>query len=242
MEKSAVAMTRFAIVDRRRPPDGGAQPGQQLVHAERLGDVVVGAGVEGGHLVGLALADRQHDDRDVRPTAQAADDLDAVDAGEADVEHDDVGMLLGREHQRLFAGRRQHHLVVARLQVGRHGPQDLRLVVDHQHPCHDTSAPSPPAGLTHGRTASRARRRQADDGGEPAAGGVLEGELAVHGVDEPAGDREAEARRRCRWVGRRAAGTARTAARDRRPAPRTRGRRCGDRPARPRSPASMRTG
>ena len=33
--------------------EGGAEAGEELVHAERLGDVVVGAGVEGGDLVGL---------------------------------------------------------------------------------------------------------------------------------------------------------------------------------------------
>ena len=44
-------------------PEGGAQAGEQLVHAERLGDVVVGAGVERRNLVALGVADRQHDDR-----------------------------------------------------------------------------------------------------------------------------------------------------------------------------------
>src|SRR6202451_2597110 len=36
----------------RGAQDGAAHPGQQLVHPERLGDVVVGAGVERLHLVG----------------------------------------------------------------------------------------------------------------------------------------------------------------------------------------------
>ena len=45
------------------PAERSAQAGQELVHAERLGDVVVGAGVERRNLVALGVADRQHDDR-----------------------------------------------------------------------------------------------------------------------------------------------------------------------------------
>ena len=41
------------LVSGRGPAERGAQPGEQLVHAERLGDVVVGAGVERGDLVAL---------------------------------------------------------------------------------------------------------------------------------------------------------------------------------------------
>ena len=81
------------LLGRRRSAQGCAQPGQQLVHPERLRDVVVGAGVEGGDLVALALAHREDDDRNDGPAAQAADHLDAVDSGQAEVEDDEVGVL-----------------------------------------------------------------------------------------------------------------------------------------------------
>ena len=45
---------------RRRAAQGGPQPGEQLVHPERLGHVVVGAGVQGGDLVRLAPAAGEH--------------------------------------------------------------------------------------------------------------------------------------------------------------------------------------
>jgi hypothetical protein len=47
----------------------GAQPGQQLVHAEGFGDVVVGAGVERRDLVTGVGTRRQHDDGRGAPAA-----------------------------------------------------------------------------------------------------------------------------------------------------------------------------
>ena len=38
------------------------------------------------------------------PAPQALDHLDAADAGQAEVEHDDVGVVTGREIERLLAG------------------------------------------------------------------------------------------------------------------------------------------
>ena len=46
--------------------------GDQLGHPERLGDVVVGAGVEREHLRAFVVAGGEHDDRHVRPAAQAS--------------------------------------------------------------------------------------------------------------------------------------------------------------------------
>ena len=53
MVKSGVTTDRL-LLGRRGAAQRGAQAGQQLVHAERLGDVVVGAGVERRDLVALA--------------------------------------------------------------------------------------------------------------------------------------------------------------------------------------------
>ena len=64
-------------------PQRRADAGQQLLGAERLGDVVVGAGVERAHLVAFGAARREHQDRHARRLAHAAADLDAVDIRQA---------------------------------------------------------------------------------------------------------------------------------------------------------------
>ena len=85
-----------------RPGAAGAaeqrpQSGQEHDERERLGEVVVGAGVERLGVVVLAVLRGQHQDR--RPVAAVAELLAhpvPVDAGQHDVEHDDVVGVLGR--------------------------------------------------------------------------------------------------------------------------------------------------
>ena len=93
------------LLRRCGPAQRGPEPGEELVHPERLGDVVVGAGVERGDLVLLASRADSTTIGTVAPAAQAADHLDAVDAGQPEVEHDHVGMVARRELERLLAGR-----------------------------------------------------------------------------------------------------------------------------------------
>ncbi len=81
-----------------------ADPGQQLFGTERLGDVVVGAEVERLHLVGLVAARREHDDRHLRGPPDAPADLGAFEIGQAEVEHDEIGRMIGGQPQRLGAG------------------------------------------------------------------------------------------------------------------------------------------
>ena len=71
----------------QRHPD----PGQQLGHAERLGQVVVGPGIESVHLVVLAAPGGQDDDRHLRPLAHPGDDLHAVHVGKTEIEDDEIG-------------------------------------------------------------------------------------------------------------------------------------------------------
>jgi hypothetical protein len=99
--------------------DRGAQPGEELVHAERLDHVVVGAGVEGCDLLPGRLAGRQHEDRNAGPAAQPGDDLGTVHVREAEVQDDGVRRMARRQCQRARPGRRRVHLVAAGLQVDR---------------------------------------------------------------------------------------------------------------------------
>ena len=77
----------------------GADAGQQLLHVEGLGDVVVGAGVHAGDLVAPAVARGEDDDRHVAlGAAPLLEHADAVHLGQADVEDDDVvGLGLAEE-------------------------------------------------------------------------------------------------------------------------------------------------
>src|ERR1700730_10442497 len=111
------------LLDRRRPAQRGPEAREQLVHAEGLGDVVVGAGVERGDLHGFGVAGGEHDDRHVAPPAQRSGDVDAVDVGQAEIEDNDVGMVTGRELQPLPAVLGTVDLVAARSASGPRRPR-----------------------------------------------------------------------------------------------------------------------
>ena len=111
---------------------GHPQTSHQLVHAERLAHVVVRAGVERGHFLGFGGAGREHDDRHCRPTAQLVDDFDTRHVGQAEVEHDGVGMAACGECERLGSGCSQLHFVAAGAQIHIERTEDGRLVVDHE--------------------------------------------------------------------------------------------------------------
>ena len=74
----------------------GPDAGDELARAERLGQVVVGTELEAEQLVELVVARREHDDRDRRVAAQLAGDVEAVEPGQAEVEHDEVGSIAPR--------------------------------------------------------------------------------------------------------------------------------------------------
>ena len=73
------------------PPQQGPDAGRELLGGERLGEVVVGAGLEPGHHVVGVGPGGDHDDRDVAVAADRPADLEAVDAREHDVDQHDVG-------------------------------------------------------------------------------------------------------------------------------------------------------
>ena len=121
------------------PPHERPQPREELGERERLRQVVVGARVETGDAVVDAVARREHEHR--RPHAVLANpaaDLEAVDPGEHEVEHDRV-VLGGLGHpDGVVAGAgdvdRMTLLDEAAVQEARH----LQLVLDHEdaHPRH----------------------------------------------------------------------------------------------------------
>jgi Amino acid permease len=109
-----------------------ADPGQQVGHGERLGDVVVGAEFQRRGPVALVVDGGEDHDRRRRPATEPGEHLEAADVGQAQVEHDAV-RLPGLDHRQ--SGRTRgggQRLVAACAQVGRDHPQDRGLVVDYQ--------------------------------------------------------------------------------------------------------------
>ena len=84
--------------------DGDADAGQQLGRAEGLGEIVVGAVIEGGDFLRFLIAGGDDDDRRGEPRAKLLENFLAVDVGEAEVEDHEVGRALLGEQQPLLAG------------------------------------------------------------------------------------------------------------------------------------------
>src|SRR3984957_11823439 len=116
------------------PAERGQDAREQLLDAERLGHVVVGAHVERGHLVPLAAPGRHHDDRDRGMLADLPAELEPVDLGQHQVEQHHV-RLLGLQHrQRLGAVGRHQRVEPAHGQVRPDQVDDVRVVLDDEHP------------------------------------------------------------------------------------------------------------
>ena len=64
----------------RGPSQRRANARKQFLHAEGLNDVVVGSGIQSEHFIVLGIADRQHDDSDVRLIADFAASFEAAHA------------------------------------------------------------------------------------------------------------------------------------------------------------------
>ena len=112
---------------------GGAQPGEQLVHAERLGDVVVGAEIERLHLAGFVTATREHDDGNALVAgANGLQQIEPLRVGQAEIENDQVGRLVEQIERRL-AVRRLDDLITLRGEAHAQQLADRWLVIDHQY-------------------------------------------------------------------------------------------------------------
>ncbi len=128
---------RPLVIDRvADSPQHGPDTGQQLAGAEGLDDVVVGAELETDHPIGLVAASREHDDRDGRGLADRAGTVEPVDAGQSEVEHDQVGDDGADQPQRLLARSSRRHPEPGVDEVVPHDLHDGRLVIDDEHVGH----------------------------------------------------------------------------------------------------------
>jgi hypothetical protein len=114
-------------------PQHRVDPRHQLAGLERLGDVVVGAHAEAEHHVALLAPGGDHDDRDAAGDGvhlERAAHVEAVEAGEQEVEDDQVGALAAHALEAALAvGRRGHREALAG-QVVLDRFQDVRFVFD----------------------------------------------------------------------------------------------------------------
>ncbi len=88
----------------RGAPHLGADAGQQLLHVEGLGHVVVGSRIHAGDLVAPAVAGGEDDDGHVAlGAAPLLEHADAVHLGQAGVEDDEVVRLGLAEEEAVLA-------------------------------------------------------------------------------------------------------------------------------------------
>jgi hypothetical protein len=109
----------------------GANAREKLLDAEGLGDVVVGASIEGDDFVALGTADGKHDDGSVGGAANFAARFNATDAGKVHVEQNEVGLLPADEIDGFFAGGGFEDDIAAKRKSGPKGASDLGFVVDN---------------------------------------------------------------------------------------------------------------
>src|SRR5690554_2537452 len=118
-----------------RATDEPTKPRDDLLEAERLGDIVIPARRETGDAFVEGVLRRQEQDRHVvAPAAGPLEHLEAIDVGQHDVEHDDVGVELADELDRRLAVARRAHVPALIAQRHRHELGERRLVVDHDRP------------------------------------------------------------------------------------------------------------
>src|SRR5258707_2067434 len=117
-------------MDLQLMPQRRAHAGEQLIHPEWFGEVIVGAEIERLDFSSLIAAARQHNDRHaVVAPADHAEQFMALDIRKAEIENNQSG-LLGQQFERDLAVRGFQNLVTLRAQPHPQQLADRRLVVD----------------------------------------------------------------------------------------------------------------
>ena len=123
-----------------------AHAGEQLLHMEGLGEIVVGARIHAGDLVAPAVAGREDDHRHLAVgAAPLLEDGDAVHFRQADIEDDEVVRLGLAEEEAFLAVHRGIDRIAGIAQRRHQLPVQILVILDHQ----DAHGLSPsPASLT----------------------------------------------------------------------------------------------
>src|SRR5260370_30559943 len=113
-------------------PQVGAHARQQLVHAQRLGHVIVSAGIQSFNFGFLFPAHGENDDRHLGTLAHGATKLYATHAGHGKVGDYQVGKPVECGLIAALAVRRRPDFVTLRTQRSLAHTRDLGLAIDHQ--------------------------------------------------------------------------------------------------------------
>ena len=110
-----------------------ADPGEELARRERLGHVVVGADLEAEYAVCLLGSGRHHHDRNIGARPELARDLEAVAAGQHQIEDDAVVLAAERFGLALdpVVGDGDDDAVALEVSRGQLG--ETRVVLDQKH-------------------------------------------------------------------------------------------------------------
>ncbi len=131
---------------------------QQLAQPEGLDDVVIGAQPQPAHAVVLLAAGRQHDHGTARAgQTHLPQDLETVDAGQHEVEQQQVAVAREALLETGVAVRGLHHVEALKTQRVDQATPDRRVVFDHQHAFgHARPQPARSEGRARGDTRYRA--------------------------------------------------------------------------------------
>ena len=131
--EAQVADERDLLVAGRAAAQERLQARGDLLHRERLDDVVVGAGLEAAHAVVDLVAGREDADGDVlAAVAQAGEHLEAVEVGHVQVEQDDGRVDAADRLERRPAAGRGDDGEALQLEAGGDRAADARVVVHKQ--------------------------------------------------------------------------------------------------------------
>lgn len=113
-----------------------ADPCEQLLNRKRLGQVIVGAGIEPSHLVHHGIARGDHNHRHILVLADAPQHFHTVELRQQYVEQNQIVVALQRQVHGGAAVGGVLYLVTLVLQLERHKAGDFLLVLYNQDSCH----------------------------------------------------------------------------------------------------------
>jgi hypothetical protein len=106
---------------------------QQHILVEWLGDVIVAAQFESEDLLQLTAARGDEDDgRGVWPLAEAPERVQAIHAGQTDVEEHQIGRIAVGKRERVLCASRSGYPVARSFKAERHAATKQDVIIDQQ--------------------------------------------------------------------------------------------------------------